>query len=307
MARDEGPVATDPNSAVGTVSSHSLASPRWGKWPAWAALALFIVLVLGPVVYKQAPREISRWYHAAAVEHHLDGRLADAKDSLDKAAAWYPDDGRLLLQQAEWEREAGDYEGALRTCEQAQARSVHPLRVLLERSLIHQHLKRWADALDDWKQIAALVEEGEGTLSNASVLNGLAYARALADTELDKALQDAERAVELLGQNAALLDTRGFVHYRLKNWGAARRDLDAAIALLDSERSSGSAGASEPERASEDPREAKRQRRERDRTLAVLVYHRLLVLEQQADSVAAADADRKRIQELGFSPDDSLF
>jgi predicted secreted protein len=38
----------------------------------------------------------------------------------------------------------------------------------------------------------------------------------------------------------------------------------------------------------------------------VLIYHRWLIMEKLGDSAAAA-ADRRRLESLGFQPDDSLF
>jgi hypothetical protein len=40
--------------------------------------------------------------------------------------------------------------------------------------------------------------------------------------------------------------------------------------------------------------------------LAVLLYHRMLILEKQGETAKAA-VDRKRIESLGYRPDDSLF
>lgn len=276
-------------------------------WARYGMLALFIALVALPVMVRGIPREVARWYQAAAVEHYLDERLDEARRSLEQALVWAPHDARLYLLRADWEEEAGEYDAALASCQQALEVGALPLRVLLERSEILWHAGRWSEALEVWKEIAQ-APAGTALLPEVSRLNGLAYARALANTELEDALRDARRAVELAqsqdessSQLAALLDTRGYVQYRRESWHAARADFDTAIRLLEAGRSPG-----DRYRDVEDPREARRNRRHDDRTLAALLYHRLLVLEKLAATVEA-EADRARIRELGWQPDDSLF
>ncbi len=145
-------------------------------------------------------------------------------------------------------------------------------------------------------------------MSEATVLNGLAYARALANIELDEALRDVNRALELTGKQAALLDTRGYIHFRRGAFESARADLNEAISLLEAEQSAGGSQGKTKSRETthEDPREERRLKKERDHTLAVLLYHRLLIL-NELEAEVEADMDRKRIVELGFEPSEKLF
>lgn len=288
----------------------NLAFPgRAGRsWATRAVILIFVLLVCGPLAFSQFPTEVARWHQAAAVEAFLDGELDRAGQSLDRALEWAPGDVWLLLQRAAWERESGKYEQALATCDEALVRGESPARVYLERSQVYQHLGRWTDAVEDWRKIEDVVKRGEFAMSEATVLNGLAYARALANLELDVALRDANRALELTGKNAALLDTRGFIHFRRGAFESARADLNDAISLLEAERRPAAASAETKRRETtrEDPREERRLRREQDHTLAVLLYHRLQILEELEAEVEAA-MDRQRIRELGFEPSEKLF
>ncbi|MFO0821377.1 MAG: hypothetical protein U1A77_25765 [Pirellulales bacterium] len=278
------------------------------KWTTRVVILLFVLLVCGPLLFSQFPTEVARWHQAAAVEAFLDGNLDQARQSLAQALEWAPGDVWLLVQRASWERELGNYEQALATCEEALERGDVPLRVYWERSQIYQHMGRWQDAVEDWRKIESIVQQGGVAMSEATVLNGLAYARALANIELDEALRDVNRSLELTGKQAALLDTRGYIHFRRGAFESARADLNEAISLLEAEQRSGGSQDKTKGRETthEDPREERRLKKERDHTLAVLLYHRLLILEE-LEAEVEADMDRKRIVELGFEPSEKLF
>ncbi len=195
------------------------------------AVGLVALLVLGPVLYKHTPREIARWHQAIAVEQFQRGREDDALRSIEKGLRWAPDDSRLYLQVAAWRRLAGRHEEALEWCARARASGGRAAELIGEEADNLWSLKRWDEALDRWKRFAAEAEE-DGLGSSAFVQNGLAYARALANTELDEALREVEAALAVQGPVAPILDTRGFIHYRRGNLEAARRDLDQALALV---------------------------------------------------------------------------
>ena len=63
------------------------------------------------------------------------------------------------------------------------------------------------------------------------VLNYLAYMWAVQDTMLDRALEYVERAIALDASNAAYLDTRGWVHYRMGAFDKALQDTKRALEL----------------------------------------------------------------------------
>jgi len=73
---------------------------------------------------------------------------------------------------------------------------------------------------------------------NVTLLNGRCWVRAIANTELDLALKDCTKAIELADHPAVVLDSRGFVYYRLGRFDEAIADLDAAIKLNPAEANS---------------------------------------------------------------------
>ena len=83
---------------------------------------------------------------------------------------------------------------------------------LLNRSQAFQHLGLHKEAIRDWKK---LVELGRSAPDHqrAVLLNGLAYAQALGNVELKEALENIIQAINLAGENAAMLDTRGYIHF----------------------------------------------------------------------------------------------
>jgi tetratricopeptide (TPR) repeat protein/predicted aspartyl protease len=62
-------------------------------------------------------------------------------------------------------------------------------------------------------------------------LNQRCWDRAVLDQGLDQALDDCNRAVRSQPKSAMLLDTRGFVHLRRKEFGAAIADYDTALKI----------------------------------------------------------------------------
>lgn len=62
-------------------------------------------------------------------------------------------------------------------------------------------------------------------------LNERCWTRALAGRDLDKALADCDAAIRTGARQAAMLDSRGLVHLRLKQYDAAIADYDASLKL----------------------------------------------------------------------------
>ena len=67
--------------------------------------------------------------------------------------------------------------------------------------------------------------------SSPPLLNGRCWFKALANVDLDGALADCTRGIELSAQPAAYLDSRAMVHFRAGRFGAALTDIDAALAI----------------------------------------------------------------------------
>jgi len=275
------------------------------KWWRWGTVVLIAAMVIGPLMGRQMPREVANWYAAAAVESRLDGQDQQAHARLEKALAWDSRNAAFYLQRAQWNREDKRYEDALADCNKARELAEwHPL-VLMERSQVYQHLKRYEEAVEDWKTIAEM-NERRRLLSDVSVWNGLAYARAVAGIELAAGLEDAERAAKREPDEAAILDTRGYLLFKLGRHDEALKDLDVAVTGAEARLAERLKKLEASPSAVTDVRQAERERKSAETEFAVILYHRSLVLDQ-LDQPEAAAADRDRIRQLGVIPSEELF
>jgi tetratricopeptide (TPR) repeat protein len=65
----------------------------------------------------------------------------------------------------------------------------------------------------------------------AAALNGRCWLRALTNVDLNKALDDCNRAIRNTPKNAAMFDSRGLVYLRLGDFDKAIADYNAALAI----------------------------------------------------------------------------
>jgi tetratricopeptide (TPR) repeat protein len=279
--------------------------PRKTSWAGIVMILLVVSILVIPLLYVWAPQETARWFLASAVEQRLDGDLGGALESLDRAIEKFPDREELFLKRAEWRRHQGEYELALADVEHAVELAPHDAHVYLARCQIRQHLGRFEEAVEDMLKLLDFSDRQWG-VDRAAVLNGLAYARALANQDLEEALKDVEEALRLHGDNGAMLDTRGFLHYRLGNLGEARMDMDRAVQEVEVVHEGLAAGLNGKRLGVIDKREEELSFQQHARSVAVIRYHRALVLDA-LNETEKAEQDRQRVVELGYEPSDELF
>ncbi len=98
------------------------------------------------------------------------------------------------------------------------------------RSIIYGTLGDIRYDLDKWEDAVAAYENSIRLDSNNhTALNNYAYYLSLREERLDEALEMAERAVTMVPNNAAYLDTIGWVHYKLGNLEAAKMYIQKSI------------------------------------------------------------------------------
>jgi 4-phospho-D-threonate 3-dehydrogenase / 4-phospho-D-erythronate 3-dehydrogenase len=189
----------------------------------WVTLALLVV-VLGPVAWRWWPKEVARWYSALATERQLDGDAAAAEQALTAALWWDPESAALHLQRGDLLTDQGQYERALEDYCRALELNPEDVANRIKRSIALQYLGRHAEAVEDWLEIKAALE-GRGQAAFALALNGLAYARALGNTDLDVALEEVNQALQFGNRSpevrAAMLDTRGYIQVLRGEYEAA--------------------------------------------------------------------------------------
>ena len=261
------------------------ARPRSLRLLVWLLLAATI----GPCAYLEAPREVSRWYLAAAQVEREAGHKELADQQMSQAQRWSPDDPAILLTRAKWRMEDGNHSAALEDCNAVDERIPQNAAVLSLRSEVLQHLGRHEEAVADCKSLDRM-SVTSGIPSRVDALNGLAYTRAVGNLELDEALKGIEEALVMQPGDPMLLDTRGFILYRQGKHEASLTDMDPAVVGI--------------EKLLKEP---SINRRSLIKGIAVVRYHRALVLEKLG-RYAEAKLDRARAKQLiGREPDETLF
>lgn len=143
--------------------------------------------------------------------------------------------------------------------------------------------------------------------------NSRAYVRAIAGKDLEDALDDVERALEMLGDQflsaaaqsdrAMFLDTRGYILHLMEENEQALSDLNEAIALTEDHAAS---MLTRRRMESTHPLFLADLRRRMDEHLAVMRRHRgdvLAALGREAE----AEADRELAMQLGYSPETGVL
>jgi tetratricopeptide (TPR) repeat protein len=302
---DNPPRAATPSSSFSTQPS----PPRRG-FRLRTLIYLLLLVLVGPCLIAQVPSEIGRWKLAQAIELRAAGKKDVAYENLAAAMRRFPNNPLLYLQRADWRLEDNQKDAAQADADQMLELGGNTQRWLMLHSSFLQYAGKFADAVQDWKELDKLSERN-GNPGRSTALNGLAYAQALAQKDLQEALANANKALELSPGNPAILDTRGYLLYLTKQYEAALSDMDASIEGFEAQ-----IGPLKPleQRTSLENifRSGARTRIESEttdpyRTTAVLHYHRalvLLALGREKD----AESDLTRVRQLiGKEPDETLF
>jgi len=202
------------------------------------------------------PDEATRYLgRAAFYENSFQWSLAladlDKAISLDGAVATLLARAELLETMGEKEKAAADYQTALEI-DPSSMRVLTRLGLLQidagqkEAALapIEEHLATADDDKPDWlavkAQLMARIGDAQGAVAamdeaitvkptNATFLNDRCWIKATLNVQLESAIQDCTRANELSEDNAASLDSRALVYFRLNRLDEALADIDAAL------------------------------------------------------------------------------
>ncbi|MBL8531525.1 MAG: tetratricopeptide repeat protein [Hyphomonadaceae bacterium] len=101
----------------------------------------------------------------------------------------------------------------------------HNWRLYFARAAARDRMGRWPDAEADLQQALALSPD------QPDVLNYLGYSWADRGERLSEALAMIERAVEMRPLSAAVIDSLGWVHFRMGDYAEALRHLERAVEL----------------------------------------------------------------------------
>ncbi|MGF1502892.1 MAG: tetratricopeptide repeat protein [Paracoccaceae bacterium] len=156
-------------------------------------------------------------------------RLVDAIDALDAVIASFPDSldahsalGTMLRQNERFAEAAEAYDRAVALIDEAENRH-WPL--FYQRGISYERSKQWPKAEADFK--TALELEPDQPL----VLNYLGYSWVEMGTNLDEAKAMIEKAVEQRPDDGYIVDSLGWVLYRLGDFEGAVKHLGRAVEL----------------------------------------------------------------------------
>lgn len=287
------------------------APPRWGRR---FVIGAAIALVALPLIWASLRVEIARWYLASAQEAELNGDLDSAIAACDHALSWCSTRPEIWSFRGKIRLAAKDLQGALDDCNHAVELSPDgSVDAFHSRMLVYQRMGDHDKALADANSIVKIAMDltrtrqaramGQRAMSIHEALNVRAYARALANKEIDAGIDDINNAMARVEPEEVFsyLDTRGYLLYLRGDYEAARVDMERAVELGEQQRSELPAVA-ESEKTAE-RRVVDRQFRD---ALAVLYHHRGLVYQALGDE-ARAEADLKVADEMGYSPEDGVW
>jgi tetratricopeptide (TPR) repeat protein/predicted aspartyl protease len=173
------------------------------------------------------PRSARCFAERAAVHQSLEQPDAAAKD-FDQALRLEPAATDTRLKRATLRVTSGDREGALQDL--AALDAAMPPEANLRRPMADAYVKLEmpAQALHQW---ALWVQAHPGHAHLDGVLNSRCWTRVRFDIELDQALDDCRRAVDMSSSNAAFRDSLAWVHLRRGEYRKAVEEFDRSLAL----------------------------------------------------------------------------
>lgn len=197
----------------------------------WMIVAVVILLATLPVMVDQFRLEAARWHLAAAANAAGADQGEVVETRLEAASKWVPEIEQLR-----------DY--WLFRIKQAIDESPEELVAMVEEAIAKDAgnimLGIWAaDELYARAEFAVAVEVLESSLppearASSFQLNQLAYMRALAGIELDIALEDINRALEVYPDSDAMRDTRAWVLFQMGRPQEALEDANFAVESISS-------------------------------------------------------------------------
>ncbi|MGX2041978.1 tetratricopeptide repeat protein [Methylocaldum sp. MU1018] len=144
------------------------------------------------------------------------GRIADARQRLVEVRKQFPNEAlRLYLLEAELLSKTKDYEAAFELLTEALEEMPGQTELLYSRALVAEQLDR-VDILEE--DLRAVLEKNP---DDANALNALGYTLADRGDRLEEARRYLERANELKPDDPAILDSYGWLQYRLGNYEVA--------------------------------------------------------------------------------------
>lgn len=223
-----------------------------------------------------------------------------ALEAADRAVRWSPDNPEALLLRSFVRLANDDAQGSLTDIDRAVALSPHDPRPRRFRQEIYHRLGKHREAAAG---AGEMLKNAQG--DPAQLLNSRAYSRAQGDFELEEALVDINKALASAPDNAAYLDTRGFVLLKLGKLEEAMTDFQKAIDLIEAERLETQLavrkGRLDDPQLGQFGREYSAVMKAFEHDLAVMIHHRGEVQEKLGKKLEA-EKDFRQAERYGYDP-----
>lgn len=158
--------------------------------------------------------------------------LPGRKRDIDAALQLAPDNVDALQSLAEWQKASGKREEEGATLRKVAALVVAGEPASEQRAFRLGAIYARAGESDKARANFAEYRGFAAAMKNGMALNNLCYTAATLNFDLDTALSDCQRAIALLPNDAAILDSLGFVQLRLGRLGDAIASYDKALELM---------------------------------------------------------------------------
>jgi tetratricopeptide (TPR) repeat protein/predicted aspartyl protease len=163
-----------------------------------------------------------------ALAHMALRQLLLAGDDLNLTLKLQPDNIEALANRAELRLGARDRPGAIADVDKAAELAPRPADIHLRLASFYERVNLFDQAVAQF-DLWISTHQDEGEMSQA--LAGRCRTRALAGKDLDKALNDCNRALRLGPRSAGMFDSRGMIYLRQGDYERAITDYNAALTL----------------------------------------------------------------------------
>ncbi len=295
----DSPVPVD----AGTEPPHR--SPVFGRIFLVALLMAIVaaIVVESPLVDWARSSWVEFLAKRAIEKYQLDD-LQGALRDMDLAIAWLPADTNEPLDaelhrfRASWRLENKQIDEAMEDATRAVELRPNTSDPYLTRSIVFQRLGNHERAIAD---LDLAVKFGAGR--NDEALNARAYARALANVELEEGLADIGQALAAVPNNPDFLDTRGYLYLLHGDTDEALVDMERAVAVAQQQRA---VQLDRIGRVAASPKQFERVKRLLDEKLSVMFHHRGEVYEKLGRLDEAA-SDLNKAEKLGYNPAEGVY
>ena len=168
----------------------------------------------------------SRHLYDRGAAYFQKGDMVHAQKDFDAALQLEPADIQALMGRADLEVARGDITRADADYAQALLNAPGSSLVFARRAAASARAGGFVAAARDYDNVSV---QGAKSARQAELLNARCFARAEWGHELEAGLDQCQAALKLLPEQPDILDSRGFIYFRLRQWPQAISDYDAAL------------------------------------------------------------------------------